>query len=155
MKKLFLYVFLVLLWGNVGLAKDFYEIEKFKCKYNKSAVGGYHDFGGTQEKKIYTSGVHDIATWNIKISNINHKERTAYLILLDDVVRNIHIINPQKEFGVGKFINFLWLKNYGETTIITIFGSKTKNGNYFSTESTHSTVIYPSAVQYYGFCWEN
>ena len=130
MKKLLGIVVLGLLWCNVGLAKDFYEIEKFKCKYNKSAAGGYHDFGGTREKKIYTRGVNDIATWNIKISNINHKERTAYLILLDDVVRNIHIINPQKEFG-----------NY-HSKLCTLLGN-VMHENGLHAYKSHSSILDP------------
>ena len=151
MKKFLGIVVLGLLWCASANA-DFYEIEKFNCLYTKNASGGFNDYLDG-ELKLRTKTSDD--SWNIKISSINYKKKKAYLIFRDDVVRDLHIINmlDKNITGFGSYVTFLWLSDYGKTSIITVFSDKDKNNRYISVKSVHDKFIgRPSMVQYYGTC---
>ena len=127
MKKAIL-ILVMLLWCNVGFAKLF-EIEHFKCFYDRSTSAGI-DFQGSKELKV--GDTKDYADseyrWKIVISRVDHNKKTANVLFgWSERVEDLYIVNSPNNYP--QQLNFIHQRNYGYTQFITIYGSKDKKAN--------------------------
>jgi|TARA_B100001939_G_C16416760_1_gene394763 hypothetical protein len=154
MKKFLNIMVLTLICNSpVFAAKDFKNIEHFKCYYDRSTAAYI-----SSETKKYTldKEIYENYRWEIVVSRINYQKKIANVIFgASKQVDDIFIINSpeQSSFGFGQ-IDFFYPRSYG-SDLITIYRAKKENGAYYSLHTFHGSSIGPNMYTYHGWCFEN